>query len=314
MTFTDVVFFLRPTRASTDHSWPGSHPCWSWLGGEESREVRGCRDCSCWTPAGPGSGWAAACGPGSARRSGTGSWRPPARSGSSRRWLWSDQRSGWPASAAASLSCKTQPSPGCQPSPAWSRAAAGGTPGPAGTSAARCRCWFGLCAVSQPSAFSAGENKKRKHLVHLNLFLNIIWTNLFDMSPNRRDVYLMSRSEMLLRVACLSKNSGSHRCSVSVPVWRASWVWAAFSSASALYLYAHISIWMCGSWACWTFSQSLGQWERWEGLWGTQGCHMLNEVFIAVGTMSVSPGSRWRNRLGRERAPGCREGGGGGGV
>lgn len=31
---------------------------------------------------------------------------------------------------------------------------------------------------------------------------------------------------------------------------------------------------------------------------------MLNEVFIAVGTMSVSPGSRWRNRLARERAQG----------
>lgn len=30
---------------------------------------------------------------------------------------------------------------------------------------------------------------------------------------------------------------------------------------------------------------------------------MLNEVFIAVGTMSVSPGSRWRNRL-REKEPG----------
>lgn len=34
---------------------------------------------------------------------------------------------------------------------------------------------------------------------------------------------------------------------------------------------------------------------------------MLNEVFIAAGTMSVSPGSRWRNRL-REK-----EWGGGGG-
>lgn len=31
---------------------------------------------------------------------------------------------------------------------------------------------------------------------------------------------------------------------------------------------------------------------------------MLNEVFIAAGTMSVSPGSRWRNRLARERAQG----------
>ncbi len=30
---------------------------------------------------------------------------------------------------------------------------------------------------------------------------------------------------------------------------------------------------------------------------------MLNEVFIAVGTMSVSPGSRWRNRP-REKEPG----------
>ena len=30
---------------------------------------------------------------------------------------------------------------------------------------------------------------------------------------------------------------------------------------------------------------------------------MLNEVFMAVGTMSVSPGSRWRNRL-REKEPG----------
>lgn len=30
---------------------------------------------------------------------------------------------------------------------------------------------------------------------------------------------------------------------------------------------------------------------------------MLNEVFIAVGTMSVSLGSRWRNRL-REKEPG----------
>lgn len=37
---------------------------------------------------------------------------------------------------------------------------------------------------------------------------------------------------------------------------------------------------------------------------------MLNEVFIAVGTMSVSPGSRWRNRL-REKEP---EGGGCGGA
>lgn len=40
---------------------------------------------------------------------------------------------------------------------------------------------------------------------------------------------------------------------------------------------------------------------------------MLNEVFIAAGTMSVSPGSRWRNRL-REKEPGVewagREGGG----
>lgn len=30
---------------------------------------------------------------------------------------------------------------------------------------------------------------------------------------------------------------------------------------------------------------------------------MLNEVFIATGTMSVSPGSRWRNRV-REKEPG----------
>lgn len=30
---------------------------------------------------------------------------------------------------------------------------------------------------------------------------------------------------------------------------------------------------------------------------------MLNEVFIAVGTMSVSLGSRWRNRL-QEKARG----------
>lgn len=36
---------------------------------------------------------------------------------------------------------------------------------------------------------------------------------------------------------------------------------------------------------------------------------MLNEVFIAVGTMSVSLGSRWRNRPG-EKGPGV-EGGGG---
>lgn len=36
---------------------------------------------------------------------------------------------------------------------------------------------------------------------------------------------------------------------------------------------------------------------------------MLNEVFIAVGTMSVSPGSRWRNRP-REKEPGV-EGRGG---
>lgn len=44
---------------------------------------------------------------------------------------------------------------------------------------------------------------------------------------------------------------------------------------------------------------------------------MLNEVFIAVGTMSVSPGSRWRNRL-REKEPGVgwwgRQDGGRGGV
>lgn len=43
---------------------------------------------------------------------------------------------------------------------------------------------------------------------------------------------------------------------------------------------------------------------------------MLNEVFIAVGTMSVSPGSRWRNRL-REKElrvgwRGVGRGGGGG--
>lgn len=31
---------------------------------------------------------------------------------------------------------------------------------------------------------------------------------------------------------------------------------------------------------------------------------MLNEVFIAVGTMSVSPGSRWRNRVREKEPPG----------
>ena len=39
---------------------------------------------------------------------------------------------------------------------------------------------------------------------------------------------------------------------------------------------------------------------------------MLNEVFIAVGTMSVSPGSRWRNRLREKRARGGAGGSGGG--
>ncbi|CAG6021238.1 unnamed protein product [Menidia menidia] len=65
---------------------------------------------------------------------------------------------------------------------------------------------------------------------------------------------------------------------------------------------------MCESSACWSFSQSTGQWEGWEGLWGAQGCHMLNEVFIAVGTMAVPLGSRhtWvLVRADREKGPTC---------
>lgn len=43
------------------------------------------------------------------------------------------------------------------------------------------------------------------------------------------------------------------------------------------------------------FLTAWSQWESWEGHCEIPACHMLNEVFIAEGTKSVPPGSRWRD-------------------
>lgn len=168
MTFIDLVLFLPvfkgfclyPTTASTELHWPDSDLCWSWSDVAESQVERGWG--ARWTPADPGSGPVAICGPESGHCNGTGSWWPPAHSESSHYWLSSSQGSRLSADAASvSASClgKTQPSPRCLLSLALSQAAAWETLDPVEILAAQCLCWSGLCAVSPLLAFSAYEQE-----------------------------------------------------------------------------------------------------------------------------------------------------------
>lgn len=115
----------------------------------------------------------------------------------------------------------------------------------------------------------------------------------------------MSGSQVLL--AGLAISSGRHRCRVrgvlSAQREEPGRVCAAPSPPLLSRIYTHTSPYECVSLSPVGVSHSpRSQWERWEGLEGAQGCHKLNEVFIAVGTMSVPPGSRWRNGP-REKEP-----------